>query len=104
MVDPFVLLLTNFVVECNNITVVLLSLKCIDFFLQMNLPSVPLCAKSLVPYILKLLTDSGAVFNSINEIIQARIKTLTLLMNFRGATDEKILESNGASFYDSKFC
>ena len=64
----------------------------------MNLPSVPLCAKSLGPYILKLLTEAGASSNSINEISRACFKTINLLMNFGSAADGKILQSNGASF------
>ena len=98
MADPFVPLLTECVGKCNDSTVVLLSLRCLGFFLRMNLPSVPLCAKRLGPYILKLLTDAGAASNSRNEISQACFKTLTLLMNFGSAVDGKILESNGASF------
>ena len=96
--DPFVPSLTVFVVKYNDSTVVILLFRCLGCFLQMNLHSVPLCAKRLGPYILKLVTDDGASSNSINEIIQACFRTLTLLMNFRSATDSKILESNGASF------
>ena len=68
----------------------------------MNLPSVPLCAKRLGTYILKLLTDSGAASNSINEISQACFKTIILLMNLRSAADKKILESNGVSFFTTQ--
>ena len=71
MVDPFLPLLTECFGKLNDSTVVLLSLRCIGFFPRMNLPSVPLCAKNLGPYILKLLTDAGASSNSRNEISQA---------------------------------
>ena len=64
----------------------------------MNLLSVTLCAKSLGPYILKLLADSGAASNSRDEIIQACFKNITLLMIFRSASDGEILESNEALF------
>ena len=96
--DPFLPLLTEFVGKCNYSTVVILSLRCLGFFLLMNLPSVPLCAKRLGPYILKLLTYAGAKSNSRNEICQEWFKTLTLPMNFRSAADWEILELNGASF------
>ena len=95
MADPFVPILTEFVGKFNDSTVVLLSLRCLGFLPQINLPSVPLSAKSLGPYILKLLTDSGAASNSRNEISQACFKNLTLLMNFRISVNRKILESNG---------
>ena len=49
-------------------------------------------------YILKLLTYSSAVSNSIHGVSQSCFKTITLLMNFRISADGKILESNGASF------
>ena len=91
MVDPFVPLLTEFLGKFNDITVVLLYLRCLIFILQMNLPSVPLCAKSLGPYILKLLTDDGSASNSRNGIIQSCFKTLTLLMNFTIAAYKIIL-------------
>ena len=68
---PFVPLLAEFFGNCNYSTVVIFSLRCLGFFLPMNLPSVPICAKSLGLYILKLLIDSGAASNSINEIIQS---------------------------------
>ena len=71
MADPFVPLLTEFVVNCNDITVVILSLSCLGFFLRMNLPLVPLFAKSLGLYILKLLIDASPSSNSINEISQS---------------------------------
>ena len=96
--DQFLPLLTEFVGKCNDSTVLLLSLRCLGFFLRINLPSVPLCAKRLGLYILKLLTDAGAASNSRNETYQACFKNLTLLMNFRSAADWKILESNDASF------
>ena len=92
MAYPFVPLLTKFVVKCNDITVVILLLRCPGFFLRMNLPSVPLCAKRLGLSMFKLLTYGGAVSNSRNEISQSCFKTLTLLMNFRIAADGKSLE------------
>ena len=98
MADPFVLLLTEFFGKCNNSTVVLLSLRCLEFFLRMNLPSVPLFAKRLGPYILELLTDAGASSNSRNEISQACFKTLTLLMNFGSAADGKYWNQMGHHF------
>ena len=98
MADPFVPLLTEFVGKCNYSTVVILSLRCHGIFLRMTLPLVPLRAKSMGPYILKLLIYSGPSHKSRNEIIQALFKTPTLLMKFGSATDKEILESNGASF------
>ena len=98
MADIFVPSLTEFVGKCNDITVVLLLLRCLGFFLRMNLPSVSLCAKSMGMYILKLLPDAGDSYNSRNEISQVCLKTLTLLMKFGSAADGKILESNGALF------
>ena len=92
MADLFVPLLTEFVGKWNDSTVVLLSLRCLGFFLRMNLPSVPCCAKRLDPFILKLLIYAGAESKSRNDINQELFKTLTLLMNFRSATDGKILE------------
>ena len=67
-------------------------------FSSKKLPSVRLCEKSLGPYILKLLTDNDASYNSINDIIQSYFKTLNLLMNFGSAVDAKVLESNGSYF------
>ena len=81
MADPFVSLFTELFGKFNNSTVVLLLLRCIGFSLN-ELTIVPLCAKSLDPYILKLLTDAGAASNSRNGISQACFKTLTPLMNF----------------------
>ena len=92
MADPFVPLLTELVGKFNDSTVVLLSLSCLVFFLQMDLPSVPLCTKRMGPYILKLLTYDGASSNSGNELSQACFKTITLLMNFGSSVDGKILE------------
>ena len=89
MADPFVLLLTEFVGKCKDSTVVLFSLWCLGFYPRMNFPSVPLCDKRLGLYILKLPADAVAASNSRNEIIQEFFKTLTLLMNFRSATDGK---------------
>ena len=96
--DPFVPLLNEFVGKCNDDIVVLSLLRCIGFFPRMNLPSVPLCAKSLGPYNLKLLTDSGDASNSKIDLSQACFRTVTLLVNFGSAVDGKILVSNGASF------
>ena len=71
MADPFVPILTEFVGECNDSTVVILLISCFGFSLRINLPSVPLYAKILCPYILKLLIDDGASSNSRNGISQA---------------------------------
>ena len=76
MADPFLPLLTEFVGKCKDSTIVLFLLRCLEFFIRMNLPSVPLCAKSLVPYILKLLADDDAASNSRNKITQACFKLL----------------------------
>ena len=87
MTDPFIPLLTVFFGKCNDSTIVLLLLRCLGVFPQTNLPSAPLCAERLDPYILKLLKDDGASSNPRNEIIQVW-----------SAADGKILESNEALF------
>ena len=98
MADPFVPLLTKFVGKCNDSTVVLFFAKVSWIFLRMKLTPVPLSAKRLGLYILKLLVDAGAASNSRNEISQSCFKTLTLLMNFRSAADGKSWNQMGHRF------
>ena len=77
--DPFLPLLTACVCHCRDTDVALVALKCLMSFLRFDLPSIPLCAKSLGTQTLKLLSSSGASSNH-HDLTQACFKTLTYLI------------------------
>jgi len=81
MADPYVPMLTRCVRDCNDTKVILLSLKCLAFLLKMDLPSVQRNSEMLGTYVLKLLTESGSVGDTKNEIIQNCFRSLTLLLS-----------------------
>jgi len=88
MADPYVPMLTRCVRDCNDNKVVLLSLKCLGFLLKMDLPSVEVNAEKLGTYVLKLLTESGSVGDTKNEINQNCFRSLTLLLSISRKNDE----------------
>jgi hypothetical protein len=77
--DPFLPLLTACVCHCRDTDVALVALKCLMSFLRFDLPSIPLCAKSLGTQTLKLLSSSGASSNH-HDLTQACFKTLTYII------------------------
>jgi U3 small nucleolar RNA-associated protein 20 len=79
--DPFQPLLTACMCHCQDTDVALIALKCLMSFLRFDLPSIPLCARSLGTQTLKLLTSSGGTSNQNHDLIQACFKTLTYLIS-----------------------
>jgi hypothetical protein len=82
------------VCHCQDTDVVLIALKCLMSFLRFDLPSIPLCARSLGTQTLKLLTSSSGTSNYNHDLIQACFKTLTYLISM----DKKLgIEDDGNS-------
>ena len=88
MADPYVPMLTRCVRDCNDNKVILLSLKCLAFLLKMDLPSVEGNAEKLGTFILKLLTESGSVGDTKNEINQNCFRSLTLLLSLSNKKEQ----------------
>ena len=88
MADPYVPMLTRCVRDCNDNNVILLSLKCLGFLLKMDLPSVKRNAEMLSTFVLKLLTESGSVGDTKNEIIQNCFRSLTLLLSLSNKDEQ----------------
>jgi hypothetical protein len=81
MSNPYLPLLTHCVSFSSDIQAVVLSLRCLEIFLKMDLPSVPKAANDLGTSILNHLTSSSAASNTQSDIVQACFKTLTLLIS-----------------------
>jgi U3 small nucleolar RNA-associated protein 20 len=78
MCDPFVKILTQCVKYSNDTNAILISLKCLQILLRLDLPSTPKYRIELVECILKILSSMSC--NTQNEMVQGSFKTLTLLL------------------------
>ena len=78
MSDPFVAILTRSVKFSNDTDAILLSLKCLQVLLRLNLPSIPIHRMILAKCVLKILSSMSC--NTQNEMVQGSFKTLTLLL------------------------
>lgn len=81
MSDPFLPLLAHCVRFSSDVQAVVLSLRCLEVFLRIDLPSVPKSAEDLGASILNHLTTSHAASNTQSDIVQGCFKTLTLLIS-----------------------
>ncbi len=79
MCDPFVEILTKCVKYSNDTSAVLLSLKCFQVLLRLELPSIIIYRMDLAKCILKILSTMSC--NTQNEMVQGSFKTLTLLLS-----------------------
>jgi len=78
MCDPFVKILTRCVKHSNDTNAILVSLKCLQVLLRLNLPSITIYRMDLAKCILKILSSMSC--NTQNEMVQGSFKTLTLLL------------------------
>jgi len=78
MGDPFVKILAICVRQSKDNNAVLLSLKCLQVLLRLDLPSLPMYRKDLSRSILSILSSLSC--NTQNEMVQGSFKTLTLLI------------------------
>ena len=78
MADPFVRILTHCVRYSTDTDIILLSLKNLQSFLRLNLPSLSKYKKALASNTLRLLSVSGSSYQ--NEVSQVCFKTLGLLI------------------------
>lgn len=83
MTNPYLRLLTHCVSFSSDTQAVVLSLRCLEVFLRMDLPSVSKAASDLGTSLLNHLTTSSAASNTQSDIVQCCFKTLTLLISHR---------------------
>lgn len=79
MTDPFVKILYTFVKDSKDDNAVLLSLKCLQVLLRLDLPSVRTYSGLLADCILKIISKLSC--NTQNEMVQSCFKILTLLLS-----------------------
>jgi U3 small nucleolar RNA-associated protein 20 len=77
--DPLVKILYTFVKDSKDDNAVLLSLKCLQVLLRLDLPSVPKYRGHLAECILKIISKMSC--NTQNEMVQSCFKILTLLLS-----------------------
>ena len=102
MADPFVPFLTKCVKDCSDKEAILLCLRCLNFLLRWDLPSVPGSAKVLCSNVLNILTSVGT--DARNEMTQGCFKILSFLLHLdkkAGAvkilSDDDVEAINGTS-------
>jgi len=95
--DRFVPVLTACVGNCRQNDIILLSLRCLGYFLRWDLPSIPANARLLGTAALKLLTGSGGATSTRQEITQCCFKALTLLMSYDRKTEGTATQKAGGT-------
>lgn len=93
MTDPLVKVLYIFVKKSKDDNAVLLSLKCLQVLLRLDLPSVPKYRGHLAECILKIISKMSC--NTRNEMVQSSFKILTLLLS-----NDNAIEFHGAQTVD----
>jgi len=78
MADPFIEILSQCVKNSKDTSSVILSLKCLQVLLRLDLPSVSKFQRELASCILRML--SSMAVNTQSEMVQGCFKTLTLLL------------------------
>lgn len=78
LADPFVKILTHCVRYSKDTSAILLSLKCLQVILRLDLPSVNKYRSTLASHTLRILSMSSQ--NTSDETVQSCFKTLTLLI------------------------
>jgi len=99
MSDPFVKILTQCVKYSKDTNAVLLSLKCLQVLLRLDLPSVPKYRGDLAKSILQILSSMSC--NTQNEMVQSSFKTLTLLLAIDRRSAIQFLDNNVLDTTDS---
>ena len=82
MVEPFVGILTDCVRYSKDTNTVILSLKCLQYLLRLDLASISTYRKKLGEYTLHQLSNCGLASTQ-NELAQSCFKALTLLLTDR---------------------
>ena len=95
LADPFAKILTHCVRYSKDTSAILLSLKCLQVILRLDLPSVNKYRSVLTSHTLRILSMSSQ--NTSDETVQSCFKTLTLLITKNNKEGIQYLDnSNGA--------
>ncbi len=100
MVDPFVKILTHCIRYSKDTSAILLSLKCLQVILRLDLPSTAKYKHILASHTLRILSMSAQ--NTNDETVQCCFKTLTLLITKSRKEAIKYLEGGNDNLVEEK--